>query len=93
MQDWAKKNIKARNSNKKVSVDLLRLLITGGAGVGKYYLMEICFRPHGSLGMLHNETKRLRDIIELCKDSKGNGALVFWSSLVLIDLKNFPFLQ
>ena len=43
VQDWAKKKIKARNSNKEVSVDSPRLLITGGAGVGKYYLMEtIC---------------------------------------------------
>ena len=43
VQDWAKTKIKARNSNKEVSVDSPRLLITGGAGVGKYYLMEtIC---------------------------------------------------
>ena len=43
VQDWAKKKIKARNSNKKVSVDSLRLFITGGAGVEKYHLMKtIC---------------------------------------------------
>ena len=43
MQDWAKKKIKARNSNKKVSVDPLRLFITGGAVVGKSNLMKsIC---------------------------------------------------
>ena len=43
MQDWAKKKIKARNSNKNVSVDPLRLFITGGAGVGKPHLMKtIC---------------------------------------------------
>ena len=35
--------IKARNSNKKVSADPLRLFITGGAGLGKSYLMKtIC---------------------------------------------------
>ena len=40
-QDWAK--CKARNSNKKVSVDSPTLLIIGGAGFGKSYLMEtIC---------------------------------------------------
>ena len=43
MQDWAKKKIKARNSNKKVSVDPLRLFITGGAGVGKSNLMKSIF--------------------------------------------------
>ena len=43
VQDWAKNKIKARNSNKKVSVDSLRLFITGGAGVVKYRLMKtIC---------------------------------------------------
>ena len=43
VQDWAKKKIKARNSNKKVSVDPLRLFITGGAGVGKSHLRKtIC---------------------------------------------------
>ena len=42
-QDWAKKKIKARNCNKKVSVDPLRLFISGGAGVGKSLLMKtIC---------------------------------------------------
>ena len=42
-QDWAKKKIKARNSNKKVSVDLLRLFITGVADVGKSHLIKtIC---------------------------------------------------
>ena len=40
VQDWAKKKIKARNSNKKVSVDPLRQFITGGAGVGKSHLMK-----------------------------------------------------
>ena len=30
VQDWAKKKVKARNSNKKVSVDSLRLFLTGG---------------------------------------------------------------
>ena len=34
VQDWAIKKIKARDSNEKVSVDPLRLFITGGAGVG-----------------------------------------------------------
>ena len=43
MQDWAKKKMKARNSNKKLSVDTLRLFITGGAGVGNSHLMKtIC---------------------------------------------------
>ena len=43
VQDWAKNKIKARNSNKKVSVDPLRLFITEGAGVGKSFLMKtIC---------------------------------------------------
>ena len=43
VQDWAKKKIKARNSNKKVSVDLLWLFITGGADVGKSHLKKtIC---------------------------------------------------
>ena len=40
VQDWAKKKIKARHSNKKVSVDPLRLFITEGAGVGKSHLMK-----------------------------------------------------
>ena len=38
-----RKKIKARNSNKKVSVDPLKLLIIGGTGVGKSHLMKtIC---------------------------------------------------
>ena len=42
-QDWATKKIKARNCNKKVSVDPLWLFITGRAGVGKSLLMKtIC---------------------------------------------------
>ena len=40
VQDWANKKIKARNSNKKVSVDPLRMFITGEAGVGKSHLMK-----------------------------------------------------
>ena len=40
MQDWAKKKIKARNSNKEVSVDPMRQFITGGAGAGKSHLMK-----------------------------------------------------
>ena len=43
VQDWAKKKFKARNSNKKVSLDPVRLFITGRAGVGKSHLMKtIC---------------------------------------------------
>ena len=43
VQDWAKKKMKARNSNEKLSVDTLRLFITGGAGVVKSHLMKtIC---------------------------------------------------
>ena len=43
VQDWTNKKIKARNSKKKVSVDPLRLFITGRAGVGKSHLMKtIC---------------------------------------------------
>ena len=34
VQDWANKKITTRNSNKKVSVDPLRLFIKRGAGVG-----------------------------------------------------------
>ena len=41
VQDWAKKKIKPRNSNKNVFVDPLRLFITGGAGVRKSHLMKI----------------------------------------------------
>ena len=38
-----KKKIKARNSNKKISVDPVRLFITGRAGVGKSHLIKtIC---------------------------------------------------
>ena len=40
VQDWANKKIKAKNSNKKVSVDPLRMFITGGAGAGKSHLMK-----------------------------------------------------
>ena len=40
VQDWANKKIKARNSNKKVSVDPLRMFITGETGVGKSRLMK-----------------------------------------------------
>ena len=37
------KKIKARNSNKQVSVDPLKLFITGRAGLGKSHLMKtIC---------------------------------------------------
>ena len=45
LQDWAKKKIKARNSNKNFSADLLRLFIAGGPGVKKSHLMETisCF--------------------------------------------------
>ena len=45
LQDWAKKKIKARNSNKNFSADPLRLFITGGPGVKKSHLMETisCF--------------------------------------------------
>ena len=43
VQDWAKKKIKARKSNKKDSVDPLRLFITGGLDVAKSHLMNtIC---------------------------------------------------
>ena len=43
VQDWAKKKNKARNINKNVSVELLKLFVTGGAGVGKSHLMKtIC---------------------------------------------------
>ena len=43
VQDWVKKKIKARSSNKKVSVDALRLFSTGAAGVGITHLMKtIC---------------------------------------------------
>ena len=34
------KKIIARNSNKKVSVDPLRMFVTGGAGVVKSHLMK-----------------------------------------------------
>ena len=40
VQDWANKKIIARNSNKNVSVDPLRMFVTGWAGVGKSHLMK-----------------------------------------------------
>ena len=46
VQDWAKEKTKARNSNKNVSVDPLRLLITGSAGVGKSHLMKTIFNQN-----------------------------------------------
>ena len=40
VQYWSREKIKAMNSNKKVSIELLRLFVTGGAGVGKSHLMR-----------------------------------------------------
>ena len=43
VHDWSKEKNKARNSNKKVSVDPLRTFITGGASIAKSHLMKtIC---------------------------------------------------
>ena len=43
VQDWTRKRIKTLNCTKNVSIDPLRLFITGGAGFGKSHLMKtIC---------------------------------------------------
>ena len=91
MQDWAKKKIKARNSNKEVSLDPLMHFITAEAGVGINSGLSIPSYVNGYTlpRLLDSERGRLRNLYSEVLVVLIDDILMFFNICLLIYIKGY----